>query len=261
MGDRKERSGFLQKVRAMVAGGAPEPASGPGQESTIDHPLIFSPPPDREFLWLQSLNITDIIDVGAHAGAFADRIRALLPAARLYCFEPMAREFSELSKRLGAVPDVQLFNTALGEEPGEQFIQRCDYSESSSILPMAALHKKAFPFTAHSQPERITVSRLDDSLASFRLGSRPLIKIDAQGYELHVLKGGTRTLDLAYLVIVEVTFRTLYEGQPLFDEVYDFLRPRGFRYAGNFEFGGSGQLRSPLDGEVLQADAIFIRRE
>ncbi len=56
------------------------------------------------------------------------------------------------------------------------------------------------------------------------------------------------------MLIVGTSFRTLYEGQPLFDEIYGLLRQMGFKYVENWN-----QLLSPVDGSVLQADAIFAK--
>jgi hypothetical protein len=48
----------------------------------------------------------------------------------------------------------------------------------------------------------------------------------------------------------------LYEGQKLFDNIYETLTSLGFSYAGNYE-----QLHSPANNAVLQADAIFIKKQ
>ena len=54
--------------------------------------------------------------------------------------------------------------------------------------------------------------------------------------------------------MIEMSFKPLYEGQPLFDEIYQSLISSGLKFAGNME-----ALYSPLDGNVLQSDGIFYR--
>jgi len=54
---------------------------------------------------------------------------------------------------------------------------------------------------------------------------------------------------------MEVSFRELYEGQALFDQIYETLKSKGFSYRGNLY-----QLLNPLDGSLLQADALFVRQ-
>jgi hypothetical protein len=55
-------------------------------------------------------------------------------------------------------------------------------------------------------------------------------------------------------VIVETSFVELYEGQPLFGEVYSQLLEQGFRYIGSWD-----QFLDPQNGRPLQQDGIFLR--
>ena len=95
---------------------------------------------------------------------------------------------------------------------------------------------------------------LDDCLGRVQLVPRVLLKLDVQGYEDRVLRGGIRILQRVDYVLTEVSFCPLYDGQASFGEVYDLLLKSGFSYAGNLD-----QLASPLDGRILQADALFVR--
>src|SRR5688572_10177302 len=54
------------------------------------------------------------------------------------------------------------------------------------------------------------------------------IKLDTQGSELDILRGGEKTLACAVGVEIEVEFLPMYRGQPLFAEVDTFLRDSGF---------------------------------
>jgi len=56
------------------------------------------------------------------------------------------------------------------------------------------------------------------------------IKIDVQGGELGIFKNGTKTLETVSFIHTEVSFIELYEGQPLFADVDQFLRSLGFRF-------------------------------
>jgi hypothetical protein len=80
------------------------------------------------------------------------------------------------------------------------------------------------------------------------------VKIDVQGYEDRVIAGGDAVISRSKAMIVEVSFQELYEGQPLFDDIYQRLKQKGFAYMGNLY-----QLLNPADAAVLQADALFVR--
>jgi hypothetical protein len=60
----------------------------------------------------------------------------------------------------------------------------------------------------------------------------------------------------ADVIFVELSYRSLYKEQSLFDDIYKELVNLGFAYHGNFE-----ELLSPVNGAVLQSDGIFIKRQ
>lgn len=205
--------------------------------------------------WLRAARIETIIDVGANTGQFSSAMRALLPHAQIYAFEPLSECFAELSRRFERSGNFKAFMVALGDEPNESIMWRSEFSESSSLLKMTELHKKAFPWSADNTTRSVTVRALDTYLPELRLMPRVLLKLDVQGFEGRVLRGATRMLDRVDYVLTEVTFRSLYEGQASFDDIYQYLGAHGFDYRGNLD-----QLSSPIDGTILQADALFSRR-
>ena len=133
-------------------------------------------------------------------------------------------------------------------------MHRSEFTPSSSILRMRELHKQAFPFTSKETLEKIAVKRLDDVTGGLDLAKNILIKIDVQGFEDRVIAGGLKTIQMAKLLILETSFESLYDDQPLFDTIYETVKRIGFAYHGNFS-----QLLSPIDGNILQADGIFIK--
>jgi hypothetical protein len=96
---------------------------------------------------------------------------------------------------------------------------------------------------------------LDECLADTRIETPILLKVDVQGFEKSVFKGGKKTLKNTEIIISEVSFRQLYKDQPLFEEIQDLLRQESFAFAGLLD-----TLCSPLDGSILQADALFTRK-
>lgn len=211
-------------------------------------------PPFEPYDWLKGRNIHTVFDIGANVGQFASQIHRVLPDAMLYSFEPLEDCYNELLKKMGHLPTFRAFNFALGDRNGQAQIYRNDYTPSSSLLPMEELHKQAFPFTDHATLEKIEVRRLDDVVGDLEVNENVLIKIDVQGFEDKVILGGEKLLSRASVLVVETTFEPLYNGQPLFDAIYDLLRKRGFAYMGTEDI-----LRNPNDGTVLQCDSLFVR--
>lgn len=94
------------------------------------------------------------------------------------------------------------------------------------------------------------------------------IKLDAQGAELDILRGGLKTIsERSVALIVEVEFCQLYAEQPLFAEVDQFMRAHNFSFYG---FSGmsyrANQMRDMLGSKgrswkerLIHADAIFFK--
>lgn len=231
--------------------------------SYIEHPGLLSLPRGvlvEAYLkfrqpWFQSMGIATILDIGANIGQSAATVRAAFPQAWIYSFEPLPDCFEQLQRRMNGDSRFTAFNIGIGDRSGELTFQRSSFSPSSSFLPMAETHKTAFPYTSDATELKVKVQRLDDIAPTIHIHEPLLVKIDVQGYEEHVLRGGEHTIQKAKAVIVETSFRTLYEGQPLFDSVYQRMRDWGYTY-----FGSLDQLDNPVDGENIQADSIFIRR-
>jgi len=215
---------------------------------------IFSPQYTAEEFWLANSGIKTVLDIGAHIGEFAGRIRTILPSAELVCFEPLDEPFAKLIRRFAGDTSFRAVRCALGEKEGRFEIHHNEYAPTSSLLPMADLCKQAFTFAVKAEKEMIEVRRLSDVARELCLRDPLLLKLDVQGFEDKVIAGGEDVVARSKIILIEVSFEQLYEGGPLFDDIYRILKERGFTYHGNFE-----QLFSPKDGRVLQADAIFCR--
>ncbi|CAG0936778.1 2-O-methyltransferase NoeI [Thermoflexales bacterium] len=205
--------------------------------------------------WLQTLKFATVLDIGANVGDFAFTIRPLLPDAQIYSFEPLPDCYQQMLEHLKGVTKFKAFNVALGEQSGELEFQRSSHSPSSSFLKMAEAHKTAFPASAGNQVAKVRVERLDDCAAQLALVEPLLVKIDVQGYEGHVLHGGQQTIRRAAAIVVETSFEPLYEGQPLFPDVYRTLTEWGFTYLGRLD-----QFCDPHDNRPLQQDSLFVKR-
>ncbi len=208
----------------------------------------------RRTLWLRNMNIETILDIGANTGQFAKSMHELFPEATLYSFEPLKDCYEELLVQFKNVPQFQAFNVALGDETGIVEMHRSEYSPSSSLLSMNDLHKTSFPYTKKEILQKVDLVCLDDIASRLELRKPMLVKLDVQGYEDKVISGGKSVIGQADIVITELSVEQLYDGQPLFDEIYKTMTSMGFQYRGNYE-----QLCSPDDGRVLQVDGIFTK--
>lgn len=207
----------------------------------------------KENQWIADLKLNTVFDIGANEGQFAHKMRRLLPDAEIISFEPITQVYKILVNSFKNDSLFRSYNIGLGDNVSTSEMWLNEYSPSSSLLKMKD-HLKHFSFAKQQTAVNVKIDMLDNviNLAEFR---KPfMVKIDVQGYEEKVISGGRNIISQAEAVIVEVSFRQLYEDQVLFDSIYRQMLNMGFHFHGNYE-----QLLSPLNNEILQADAIFLK--
>ncbi len=212
----------------------------------------------NKFILVKDFNINTIIDIGAHVGRFTLEISRILPDAKIYSFEPIKEVYEESLRNCRNINNFQGFNIALGNFNGNAKIHRNKYLPSSSMLGIEDLHIEAFPFTRETHDEEIVVRKFDDVVIEEDLQLDPeiLIKLDVQGYEDKVIRGGIDIFKKARVIMTEVSYYELYKGQAQFDEVYDQLRNMGFKYKGSIN-----NLFHPTKGLLLSSDAVFVKED
>lgn len=203
---------------------------------------------------LRSLGeVWTVIDIGANHGQFALAARHSLPQARIVSFEPLPRPAGTFRRVFAGDPQATLFEAAIGPEAGEATIHVSRRDDSSSLLPIAAMQDRLFPGTAEAGTQQVQVGRLAEFLSQADITPPALLKLDVQGFELQALAGCEDLLPRFAWVYVECSFVELYAGQPLADEVIDWLRGRGFRMAGVYH------TSYDASGQAIQADFLCAR--
>jgi len=202
----------------------------------------------------QGVNPKTVIDIGANVGQFAVASANLFKDVQIYAFEPVPETNHQLNKNIASLNNIKSYAIALGNEEGEVVFNINSHSHSSSILPLAAAHSEAFPDAKEVQKITVKVTTLDRVLADVEFRSPTLLKIDAQGYEGNILKGATETLKRVDIVILEGSFKQMYEGEMLFSDILDLMTSQGFKFSRPI-----GWLIDPRTDEVLQMDSLFVR--
>lgn len=205
------------------------------------------------YTWLKRENINTVIDIGANTGQFALKIAKIFPEAKIYSFEPIKSCYNELISKTKKLK-IKVFNVALGEMEYTTAINVSSHSPSSSLLEMERDHKELFKHTAQSKEETIQVKTLDSILNINDLNKNILIKIDVQGFEASVLRGGLNLIDEAKIIIIEINYYQLYKNQTSFHEIYSILSKYNFQFAGNLN-----QTFNHKTGDIIYSDSIFIK--
>lgn len=193
-----------------------------------------------------------IYDIGANIGTWTCLAKSLFPTAHVEAFEPLQSHTSGFHHWTAAWPgDVRLHTCALGSSEGTAAMHVMSLSDASSLLPLTEEGRNEFKI-APTSTQSVPIVPLDVLVARENLRLPDLIKLDVQGYELEVLRGGENCLRHARAVLCEVSFKTFYGGQPLFQDVMAYLHQRGFAL---HALGEGTALGAPL----VQSDALFLR--
>jgi hypothetical protein len=130
-----------------------------------------------------------------------------------------------------------------------------DHSPSSSFLRSTDREIELFPKTNRQQAIDINVHQLDSWVARTKVSfdAETLIKMDVQGMELAVIKGGETTISKSHAILVETSVQLLYEGQSTFSDLVSELHALGFSFQGVIDYG------LDINSRVISFDSIFLR--
>lgn len=206
----------------------------------------------QSLLGLINLDIRTVLDVGANKGLSARDTLRVFPDARVYCIEPIPALCDSIEQwsrtHAGAVT---VKNLALSRAPGEStlYVDKRNDIWSTFVEP---------PPEKAAQYDQMTVrvDTLDHLAEEMDLVDDVFVKIDTEGWDLEVIRGGAETLRRATAVMVESMFypNPLGAGAPTFEDIFGALRELGYVYRGSVRV-------ACRHGTPMLADALFLRRD
>ncbi len=195
-----------------------------------------------------------IFDVGANLGATSLTYRRLFPDAVIHAFEPFPGAFGKLKARFAQDGKVRCVQKAVSSSSGDALLHVNSMDVTNAMSPIL---DEAFEFLpenfAKSGSISVETTTLDDHCRAEGVDRIDILKMDAQGSELDILRGGERLLSegRVKLVYSELIFVPVYEKQAAFHEIAAHLTPFGFRL---FDFFG---FTYDPSGQLKWGDAIF----
>jgi FkbM family methyltransferase len=176
--------------------------------------------------FIENRRIDTVIDVGANIGQFGEGLRAEGFRGKIVSFEPITSVYQELAKKAATDGNWEAHRCGLGSTAGTAQIHVSELTVFSSILDMtstAGLHDSR---TAVTRTEEIEIRTLDQVASN--LTGNILLKIDAQGYEKHVLEGGGHTIKRVLGIQLELPVIRVYEGEWQFHDALRYMADMGF---------------------------------
>jgi FkbM family methyltransferase len=161
---------------------------------------------------------SNAVDIGCHLGEILDEMIRFSPQGKKFGFEPIPEFFSHLEKKYSAEPLVSVFPLALFDKAGTTTFQHVINKPAYSGIKKRRYDGKqveirqinvATELLDHIIPEETPVD---------------LIKIDVEGAELAVMRGGVKTIRRCRPVIIfecGIGASDFYGTKP--EEVYGLL--------------------------------------
>lgn len=140
-----------------------------------------------------------VIDVGANIGTYATWVARFVENrnGRVYCFEPQRSIYQILcgNMAINNIHNVYAYNIGLGNEDKFIDIQEADYFKEHSSFGAYSLdgidRKK---YQNSDKVDRIRLSKLDTFMSEYNVPKVDFIKIDAEGLDIDVIRGGYETI-------------------------------------------------------------------
>ena len=175
------------------------------------------------------------LDVGANIGFYAcgAGVDLLRRGGTVYAFEPVSSNRRRLRRDIvlnGLGSLVTVLPWALGDEPGTLFMRRAPIGDAGNAVGQNMLSDWDRENVGKNgwAREEVPVIRLDDWAS--RLGRCDVLKIDVEGADLLVLRGGRETLDrFRPVVLAEFNpywMRQIHQG---IEDVRQFAERTGYR--------------------------------
>jgi FkbM family methyltransferase len=229
-----------------------------------------------------------VVDVGCRWG-FAERFLSeeCQKSFKIFGFDPDVKECTRLQESYKHLPDgyVTCVPIGLAGSSGIRNLYLTKEPACSSLYPpnqFLVENYSALDCISLQKVVTTQVTTLDTWTQEVNLQNISYLKIDTQGSELEILKGGDSIISSARCIDIEVEFNPIYEGQTLFGETDTYLRSKGFilwRLSNLVHYSLGGErlpmrdknyihfdlnVRQELDafgGQLFWADARYVHRD
>ena len=204
---------------------------------------------------LRRLEIDCVLDVGAHRGDYARLLRRYGYRGRIVSFEPVSANFERLAAAAAGDPRWEVRHAALGREDAAAEINVAHDTRLSSFLPARdALNPEVGTALAVEEREEVPVRSLDSVFDDVvRPDERVYLKLDTQGWDLEVLRGGERSLQRIRGLQTEVSVLPLYDRMMNYLDAMREVTDRGFELTGIYPVAYN-------DLSIVELDCVFIRK-
>jgi len=193
-----------------------------------------------------------ILDIGAYQGEWTKMAHQIFPLAKIFMIEAtpdnesLLRNVSEASG---------LSMALLGDKSKKSVIFYLADPKETSISTGNSIYIEKTQYFNNRHFIRLPMITLDFLVEKRKLKNVDFIKIDTQGSELNILKGGKKTVSKAEFILLETQNLEYNDKAPFTEDVVIAMKSYGFRL---FDILETHYLSS---GELFQVDLLFAKKD
>lgn len=191
-----------------------------------------------------------LIDVGANNGHYASFLRRRLPDRRIVALEPHPRTYGVLAAAV-AGQKVETHNLALSDSVGTLPLH--DFADEDGSTQASLNQASVGLFAGDTVSHAVPVTTLDRFAAEHGLGHVAFLKIDTEGHDINVLRGGQGLLAAEKVDVIQFEFIPANVGARVFMRDFFEALP-GFDL---YRLMLDGSLR-PLGGYDVKRHEVFV---
>jgi FkbM family methyltransferase len=198
-----------------------------------------------------------IFEFGSRYGEDTIEFAKIYPQSKIYAFECNPNTLAICKKNTEKYLNIKLIEKAVGDidgtikfypiNPAKTITTWEDGNQGASSLFKAS---GKYPIENYVQDEvDVPIVKLSTIMKEYSLSHIDILWMDIQGAELLALRGLENQLDNVHFIHTEVEFMEIYDSQPLFTEIKNYLLCYDFFFYGftnKSEFSG---------------DAVFINKK
>lgn len=195
--------------------------------------------------------INHIVDVGANTGSWSTKTMEYFPDAYYTLIEPQERLGYLLSAITKANPKTVIHHVGAGAKPGKFKFTLVDRNDSCTFN----ITEEDAQLKGLTQIE-VPIDTIDNILVKNSWPAPELIKIDAEGLDIEVLKGASNYLGKTEIFMVEVSvFKNSFVNNTFYNMI-NYMDTVGYKL---FDITDLNRTSSP---KVLWlAELVFIKKD
>lgn len=191
-----------------------------------------------------------IIDVGAHKGYWSIDAQKVFPECRFTLIEPQIEMKPYLDKFCSGSKNSRWIVAGAGAEEGELPFTIAPNSDGSSFAVSEESAKRS-----NNERRMLPVVTLDSVCEKYSLPVPDIVKIDAEGLDLEVVKGAKNLIGKTELFFLEIPLFDYWPNQS-FHIITDFMRVQGYE-----PYDITDINRRISDGALALMEVAFAKRK